>query len=142
MRWIVYVFLGGAINTLVVYAFSQSIAIPLYASLLDVLAITAIPIAILFGTPILVSIGLTRLHPERRVVSPLYIQLLTLAAYLYNVLTNPRPEYFAGLVLLVMYAAFGGLAQNQIVASMIGLVAVRDSFLSYSFLAWMMRAKG
>ena len=79
IHWIVYTFLGGAINTLALqifvdfYSFVNSeftINLGRTMKIQELFYYFSIPLVIMFFIPIILSLFLTKFHPEKRIVPP------------------------------------------------------------------------
>jgi hypothetical protein len=124
--------LGGAVNFAAIKLFEEWL--PLFFSPRDlfwfVVGLVTVP-TILFLVPIALSLGLTRLHPEKRLVPPLYIQLITFGAFLVTADYAAFP--YLSLLMIGLYASLGGLAQDKIVTAITGLSVDRDSIVCRAF---------
>jgi hypothetical protein len=144
IRWDVLLVLGGAANFLAVRAFNdyyQFVTSPLYvwtaigtypASLSYLAQVSIIPLALLFTFPIILSVALTRLMPEKRIVPPFYLQMVTLAGIVVfsvatvSVLTDAIPILLLGF----MYTVIGGVVQDRATSALFGISAERESIVT------------
>jgi hypothetical protein len=137
IRWLVSVLLGGAVNTLVIQLFAYYISlIPsyywsgFYTS--ELIQSLIVPTALLFATPIFLSVLLTRLQPEKRIVPPLYMQLLAFSAVTYGQFAVPLAQAFATVLLTGVYAIGGGFTQDRITTKLFGIQAARENIVTFS----------
>jgi hypothetical protein len=145
--WIASTFIGGAINALAIQAFTeyydsmiQALRIeypaPTIIPAADIFESSALQILLVFLAPIFLSLIFTKFLPERRVVKPFDIQALSFAAFAYAKVMVPTSRDFGGLLLLGMYALFGGLTQNALMSKLVGVAADRSLIVSYSRLVY------
>jgi hypothetical protein len=95
-----------------------------------VLGLVTVPI-VLFLIPVVLSLALTRPHPEKRLVPPLYMEVITFGMFLVTVDYHGFP--YLALVMVGIYAGLGGLTQDRIVTSITGLSVDRDSIVCRVF---------
>jgi len=138
VRWVVYLFLGSTLNLLTLRLFGEWFTLYFSTSypytldlLLAILQLVTIP-TLVFAVPILLSLMFTRFHPEKRLVPPLYIQIVTWGMF---ILVSYSFTFSFGvlLVVLAIYASLGGLTQDRIVVSITGLSADRDCVVCRAF---------
>lgn len=130
----VYLFLGGAIDAVVIrnfIAWCQSIA-TFDATLLSQLLTYSF---IVFLIPIGLAWLFSRTFPEKTISPPLYMQLIAvglLVFFVYNELNLPS---FSICYILAIYAYSGGKFQDGIIVYALGKTVLRDDILKYSFKA-------
>ena len=134
--------MGGAINSVALQNFADayytvylelSSEFQRPALFWEILPHAALPLIIVLSAPILLSLILTKFHPEKQIVPPLYLQILSFAwflVYLYN-----RPHYFnfGSLFVLSFYTALGGLLHDKIAIGILGHVTTKEDILVFSF---------
>lgn len=128
--WIVYVFLGGAIDALVIKNFiGWYLAITQFneANLPSLI----LYVLLVFFTPVILSFFFSRKYPEKRIAPPLYMQIVAFGLLSFFVYS----EFFLNLgmlYILVVYAWSAGVAQDWIVVYAFGKAALADGFVKYS----------
>jgi hypothetical protein len=147
LLWVVFVFLGGAANAVVIKNFIDFI-LPIYQYTVDnKVDLTGIPnwqilLALIVGfglvvfiIPIVCSFIFSRVHPENRLAPPLYIQMVSfglLAYFFYNQFADKLPI----LLGIGYYAAIGGLVQDSIATFAFGSTVFTKDLASHSFEVW------
>ena len=125
-------FLGGAINAVVIENFLgwYNWAMPRF----DVIQLVA-PFLfygiLAFFTPLFVSWFFSRLHPEKRIVPPFYIQAVSFGLLVllnYSVLLKDQSLFW-----VAMYAYSAGMTQDEIMIYSLGKNALPDDIIKYSF---------
>jgi hypothetical protein len=148
VRWVVFVFLGGSINSLAVQLYGNYFSVAYEYASVPLVYYTAQQLAfgivqfllftgLLFITPILLSLSLTRLMPTRQVVPPFYIQLITLGL-LYGVTYSrfgASVITFLTLYVGTFYSIFAGLIQDGIVARLMGKGVLREDIIPFTIVA-------
>jgi hypothetical protein len=134
VRWVVSLFLGASLNFVAIRLFQQwlqSLFLTYYLFWIG-LGVATIPAILVFLTPIVLSLGLTRVHPEKRLVPPLYIQLITLGMFLATADYAASP--YLSLLMIGLYVGLGGLTQDKIVLAITGRTVDRDSIVRRAFM--------
>ena len=140
LRWVVFVFLGGTILAFTLEAFATYFT--QLGTLLgrpptpsDWLLYVIGPIVLIFIAPILVSIALTNIRPEKQIVPPLYMQIVQLGWFLGFVYVRYTSLFTLGVLLDVYYVAIGGYIQDVAALKIIGISCNPKDVLPYSFSA-------
>jgi len=141
LLWAILVFLGGAINAVAInhfadwYQFIQQYTKTNFNT--DLLNYPqAYPSLIVYGSivfvlPLILSILFSRNHPEKRLVPPLYMQLISvgfLLALAGNSLILDFPKYY----FIVTLAGIVGIVQDRIVITALGRTVIKDDIIRYS----------
>jgi len=141
VRWIVYVFIGGAVYAAVwqvyadfLFAIPQIFGGPIPAGL-QIPVILVLPSVLLFIAPLLLSIVLTRAKPEKQLVPPLYINLVAFAWFMAFVLIRYTSDTLVAFGFFGVVGYFGGVIMNRVAIYLLGIAVNPDDFLSYSFTA-------
>jgi hypothetical protein len=133
LQWVVYVFLGGAINAVVIRNF-----VDWYKwAMIRFEAIQIAPQFIVYGifvflTPLIISWFFSRRHPEKRIVPPLYMQGIAfglLLFFVYNALVTDFQTYY----FIAMYAFSAGIIQDGIMGYFLGKNALSEDIIRHSF---------
>lgn len=135
MRWVTFLFLGGALNIMIILTvgnYLKTIAVvqtqntPEIQSqiILAISQIVILPI-FLFFVPVMLSIIFTKLGADKVVVPSLFIQIISLGWLLFylplsNLSDSDKITY---IQLMVFYTFFGGLAQDQLLFKLVGISA-------------------
>jgi hypothetical protein len=138
--WIVCVFLGGVINAMVIRAFSDfwlSVYNYYVAWQLtvwkapEIIPSFIISVAIAFSIPILLSFIFTRAHPERRIVPPLPMQIVSFGLLLFFVYNKTETDWqiLYGIVFYVLTASF---LQDGIITYALGKNVQVDYIIKHS----------
>lgn len=135
IRWIVYIFLGGSLNYLVITYFASY-----YSQLYPTINLTEL-VQLIFAavivllTPIILSLILSKLHPEKQIVSPLFMQIVALGIFFCFMGSQSIDTLFLGANLFVrlFYTLLGGFLQDMVIIGIIGRVAHRDDLIIHSF---------
>ncbi len=94
---------------------------------------------LLFIIPIVISLVLTRVHPDKRIVPPLYMQIIVFAYYLLYALFHGQPseiqQSISILMLVFVYTIMIPQLQDRIVLWVTGYTAHSEDMISYSFRA-------
>jgi hypothetical protein len=143
MHWPVLLLIGGAANFLAIRAFQEYYAYMLspnqvaaagyyFVSTNYIIQISIIPLILLFLFPIFLSVMLSRIQPEKMVVSPLYIQLVTLAGILIYSFSGAMSfsDSFSTGLLGAAYTLIGGAVQERATTTLFGISANRDAIVS------------
>jgi len=136
MRWVIYIVLGGAINAVAIRSFGNwMISLPEKP---DPQTLPTIYIQF-FGyglivvlIPILLSFVLSRVHPEKRIVPPLFMNILAVAYLIFFAYFNVIPSNALVWEGLVGYAMLGGLFQDRVATYALGRTAPREKIFKYS----------
>lgn len=111
------------------YLLANNVAIP--ASTDYIIRISIIPVIILFFIPIILSGLLTRLVPEKIIVPPLYIQMVTLAGIVIFALSNLSViDWVTPLLLGVAYTMVGGQVQDRTTTALVGISSNRGDIVT------------
>jgi hypothetical protein len=94
------------------------------------LGLVTVP-TVLFLIPILLSLALTRLHPEKRLVPPLYVQLIAFGMLLVTADYAGFP--YLSLLIIGFYVGLGGLTQDRIFLAITGPSVDRDNIICRAF---------
>ena len=158
VRWVVYVFLGGGIAYIAFSNFTQFyinlytksvIQLPVGAPIsftLSQYGILAVYFLIVFITPILTSLVLTQLHPDKRIVPPLFMQAISFVLNLVPLISLKivAPSQYIGTIeqgigglyfVGIYYVIIGGIIQDSIVTWILGLTINGDNILRASLVA-------
>ena len=145
--WVVLVFLGGAINAVAIKDFINYIT-PIYQQYnnattmaknqlgfavipklaTDILTIIVSAIFI-FLIPIGYSFLFSRTHPEKKIIPPLFIQIVSLGLLIYFFIANIAQ--FTGII---YYVVMGGLVQDGIVTYASGSTVFTNDLVRHSFI--------
>lgn len=105
------------------------------ATSLEIIPSMIIPSAILFSLPIILSLVFSKLNPEVQIVSPLNIQIISMALFIiisFQYVSNPLD-----LVGMVAYwTIFIGWVQDGIALTLLGRTADKNDILTASFIAY------
>jgi len=144
LQMAVYVFLGGAINAVVIKNYVDlvlSISIPpQYQITLQDLPLLAVLGVVVFLVPLLISFLLSRMQPEKRIIPPLYMQGVSIGLLLFFVY-NSMPNDFLAIYTISFYAFVSGIAQDTIVIYALGKTAITDDIIKHSLKAHVNMAK-
>jgi hypothetical protein len=143
LLWLICVFFGGAINAVAIKNFvdwfywaQQEVQSQFHTDLLNTLQ--AYPVLLLYGgivfaLPVILSLLFSRLNSsEKRIVPPLYIQLVSfgfLIALAYNSIVDDFITYYY----IILLGVTAGLVQDGLVVTSLGKSATKDSILPVSF---------
>lgn len=145
IQWIVYIFIGSAITAFVAEFFVDNYFEAVILNALQhtgvvpsdvTLTFIVVTMALLFVTPLALSMLLTKLHPEKRLVPPLLMQILAfgwLLIYSYNrgILSGNTAYtlvFFGGY-----YMFFAGMLQDVIMVKAFGRVAKAEDIATFSY---------
>lgn len=105
------------------------------ATSLEIIPSMIIPSAILFSLPIILSLVFSKLNPEVQIVSPLNIQIISMALFIiisFQYVSNPLD-----LVGMVAWSTiFIGWVQDGIALTLLGRTADKNDILAASFIAY------
>src|SRR6267143_108482 len=141
IRWIVYVFLGGSMNFMSIHLLGNYIITLfgqvqnqqqqlMYQSYVEL----SILLIIFYFIPVLISVALTILSPEKRIVPPFFMQIISLGALLFYVqyyIPDIQSRVLA-LYVMFIYAFLGGITQDRIVVRLVGQSVDRESMKQIS----------
>jgi len=133
LRWITYLFLGGALNAAVLEIFGDYLLhlhFPLVGA--DFWLLIILPLGLVFLTPVILSLAFSRFQPEKQIVPPLYIQLVSAGWFLGFIYVRWSADWLPILALELFYAWFGGTIQNVIAVWLLGLSTDRRNLIPYS----------
>lgn len=133
-----YLYLGGSISGLALMRFTDYYFI-VYRNLQEKLIETPtvydlssyimLPLILLYITPIFLSLVLTRINPEKRIIPPLYMQIIAVVWFL--MLRFEKTEIIT-LALLFAYIYLASPTQDKIATSLYGISTHRDDVYGYS----------
>lgn len=92
-----------------------------------------LPFLILFSLPILLVFMFSKFNPEVQIISPLNMQLVSLAWFIVILYRQSTLE-FGSILLVVVYAAVGGVVQETITIKLVGVKAAKNEILTASFM--------
>lgn len=95
----------------------------------DLSSYITLPLILLYITPIFLSLVLTRMNPEKRIVPPLYMQIIAVVWFL--MLRFEKTE-MTTLALLFAYIYLASTTQDKIVTCLYGISTHRDDVYGYS----------
>jgi len=126
------VFLGGAINFMAIQNFAV-----FYSNLesinIEILPLFVFAVVLLLITPIILSLILTKYHPEKQIVPPIYIQIVSLSLLFISLSIQPQFSDGGTLFVRTFYAILGGFFQDGVAIGILGRTAHRDDLLIFSF---------
>lgn len=138
LRWITYLFLGGAINASFLQLYGdflfripQIFGGPLPQSLQVPYLI--LPLVLLGFAPLILSIFLTRIKTEKQVVPPLYISLVSLGWFAGFILIRYPPQITSALLLYGFFVFIGGTGENAVARYLLGIAVNADDFVWFTF---------
>lgn len=141
LLWIIFVFLGGIVNAMAIRIFTDyclSVNDYLKSSQLtiwqapQIIPQLIICFATLFSVPIVLSLLLSRTHPEKRVVPPYYMQLIAFGLLTFFVY-NQLPTDFLILYVIFIYVITSGPLQDGIATYAIGKTVFTDNIIRHSW---------
>jgi hypothetical protein len=135
------VFLGGVINAMIIracadfwlsaYNYSVEHQLPINQQL-QIIPSFIISFAIVFSIPILFSFVFTRTHPEKRIVPPLGIQLISVSLLLFFVYNQTTIDF--QMIYSISFAAvLMGLYQDAVVSRALGRTATTENIIQWSW---------
>ena len=123
-------FIGGAINAAVLQAYGDFLlhipSRPLTGTGEQILYAWT-PLILIFFAPIILSLVLTTFQPEKQIVPPIWIQVVSFAWYAGFAYIKYSAEFVPLIGVYAFYTVFAGYAQTQMVAPILGIVADRAS---------------
>lgn len=141
LLWAILVFLGGAVNAVVIrnfvdwYLWAQQYTKTTFN--IDLLNFPqAYPALIVYGSivfviPLIFSILFSRNHPEKRLVPPLYMQLISIG-FLLALAANSLVLDFQKYYFIVTLAGMAGIVQDGIVVAALGKTVIEDNIIRSS----------
>jgi hypothetical protein len=145
LLWAIFVFLGGAVNAVAIRNFVDWFSPILQYLDSNGLYIYQVPNAvvlfIIFGvtvvlTPIGLSFLLTRFHPKKRIVPPLWMQIIAFALLLFFVYNKFTTYNISVDYLLGFYAFVAGLLQDGLIVFALGRTAYKENVIKHSFIIY------
>lgn len=142
LLWTVFVFLGGAVNAVALRNF-----VDWFSPILNYLEVTGLYIYqtpnllilfVIFGvivvlTPLGISFLLTRFHPKKRIVPPLWMQIIAFALLLFFVYNSFTQYDIAVNYFIGFYAFIAGFLQDGLVVFTLGRTAYKENVIKHSF---------
>lgn len=140
LLWVVFVFLGGVINAMIIRSFvdfwltvynhyaTSNLTVQQASQIIPILIISLV---IVFSIPILLSFMFTRTHPEKRIVPPLPMQIISFGLLLFFVYHQTATDWqiLYGLFIYMMSAA---LWQDAIMVYALGKTAFPHNIIRHS----------
>lgn len=135
-RWLFYIFIGGAVNGVIWQIFADFLYVVVSDSqpkpTVAPIIYAIIGSVLVYLSPIGLSLALTRIHPQKRIVPPLYMQVAAFAWFMISFYNRYQMASLPSLYLIGTYAFFGGMTQDRIASSMLGRAFQEDNIISYS----------
>jgi len=147
VQWIVYIFIGSALTAFVSELFIDNYFQLLVISSVEKSAVTisnnviyfAIGLlAVLFITPLCLSLLLSKLHPKKRLVPPLMIQILAFGWILIYSFSRGLLTGNSVVILLFFggyYVLIAGIIQDAIMVRLFGRIAGPENIITFSYIA-------
>lgn len=141
IRWVVYTFLGGAINTVSYLLFAQFYTETIRSMSQSTLVtdiVTGYAQMIVFASlvialPMILSIIFSKFNPELQLVSPFNMQIVSFGWLLYYLYTQNNLQ-FGILLILGVSTIFTGFAQDAVARDLVGLKADKNDILTTSLI--------
>src|SRR2546425_4273071 len=92
-----------------------------------------IPLGLIAFDPLFLSIVLTRISPEKQIVPPLYIAIVSLGWFAGFMAIRYPSEIYPVLLFYGFYAFIIGSVLNRVAVSLLGITVRTSDFLFYSF---------
>lgn len=140
LLWVVFLFVGSVFNAVTLRNF-----IDWFSPILDYLArnqlyifqipefvLVSIFICIIVTIPVAVSFLFSRIHPEKRIVPPLYIHTISFMLLMFFVY-NKIPTDIGTNYILGIYTAMAGILQDRLIVFSLGRTAYRKDIVKHSF---------
>ncbi|EGG41081.1 Hypothetical protein Nlim_1887 [Candidatus Nitrosarchaeum limnium SFB1] len=153
MRWVVFLFLGGALNTMAILTVANYLKTINVVStstnpeaqfqiVITVIQFILLPI-FLFFIPIMLSIIFTKLGADKILVPSMFIQIISLGWFLFYLPTTglDSDKLIMYGQMMVYYTFFGGIAQDQLSFKLVGIPARREDLEKFSLKVYAEREK-
>ena len=130
ISWVLCMFLGGMINVGILnatYAFLQATVYPIADQLLAILVLIGLIVFVVL-LPLALSLILTAIQPELRIVPPFFITIISVAWFFVLTInpSNVQDTLFAVAILGMSYIALG-YSEDWITTKVLGKAVERDS---------------
>lgn len=130
IRWVTYVFFGGALNAFFIQLYADFVLSgrgPIPPSLIPVEFY--LPFFLLIFAPLILSIVLSRAKPEKQPIPPLYITLISIGLFAGFILYRYPSDVFSVLVLYGLLAYFQGVFMNRWARNLLGIAVTTEDFV-------------
>ena len=134
LRWVTYLFFGGALNAFFIQLYADFILRipqiyggPLPSNLVPIAFY--VPLALLLFSPLILSIILSRAKPEKQPVPPLYITLISIGLFAGFILFRYPSDILTALVLYAVLGFIQGRVLNAIARSLLGIAVKPNDFV-------------
>lgn len=142
LKWIIIFFMGGVFHSIVfitlgnhILALIQKLPTITESEFGGVVIELSLSGLAIFFTPILISVIATKFLPEKRIVPPIFLQMITAVIMMFYFsfsLDLPDQQIFVGIFMSMIYLIFGGLVQDSVALGIIGRSAREDDLIKYS----------
>lgn len=133
LLWLIFIFVGGAINASVIREFGEWIISTGLVFTLDSLLLFILSLIFIFVLPLIISWLFSKNHPEKRLVPPLLIQAVSFALLLFFEYNQFQTD-FGSIYALGIYAFGGGKFQDAIMTTALGKSINPKDILKFSYL--------